>query len=402
MSRHGTSPGFDTDVLVVGAGPTGLALGTALAREGRRVVVVDKEERTRDTSRAVVVHARTLEVLDWLGVAARLVDLGIRVRRFTVRDRDRVLMPIMFDRVPSAYPYALMVPQHVTEAVLTDRLAASGVEVLRPWELASVTQDDDGVLARCTAGRTIRASFVVGCDGMHSTVREEAGIALEGGKYAEEFVLADIKVSGGVPRSQAVLYLSPAGLLFVAPLPAGLHRVVGSASDAPGAIDRDFVQHLLDARGPRRDRARVERVDRSSRFHIHHRLAARYHQGRLVVAGDAAHVHSPAGGQGMNVGIVDAAALAAVLDAILDGAPLGLLDEYEAARRPVARQVIALTDRLTRLAVVDPRLRTTRNALIGAAAHVPIIPRRLARRLSGVVYRDTLATETTPVGGPVR
>lgn len=396
------TPTADADVLVVGAGPTGLALGAALALEGRRVVVADREERSRETSRAVVLHARTLELLDWLGAADTLVDQGIPVHRVTVRDRDRVLMPITFDRIPSAYPYALMIPQHVTEAVLADRLAELGVGVLRPWRLTSVTQDDDGVLARFEDGQAIRAAFAVGCDGRHSTVREEAGIALEGATHREGFALADARVSGGVPRNQAVLYLSPQGLLLLAPLPGALHRIVAAAGRPPGAIDRDFVQHLLDARGPHLDRARVERVDWGSYFHIHHGLAARYHQGRLVVAGDAAHVHSPVGGQGLNVGIVDAIALAPLLGAVLDGAPPDLLDEYEAARRPVARGIVTRADRLTRLAVVDHRLRSARNLLLGTAARVPLVPRRLALRLSGVVYRDTITADNTPVGVAAR
>jgi 2-polyprenyl-6-methoxyphenol hydroxylase-like FAD-dependent oxidoreductase len=396
MSRDVRFDGFDTDVLVVGAGPTGLALSTALASQGRRVLTADKTAATDHTSRAAVVHARTLEVLEPLGVTGTLIGQGKTVRRFTVRDRDRVLMPVTFDGIPSTHPYALMVPQYVTEEVLADRLTTLGGEVSRPWALESLTQDDTGVSAHFANGRTVRARLAVGCDGMHSTVRDQAGIALEGGTYSDSFALADVEISGGVPTDEVVLYFSPDGPLVVAPLPDGLHRIVGTVAHAPDKPDREFAQHLLDTRGPRREPAHVERVEWGSHFRVHHGIATRYREGRVMLAGDAAHVHSPAGGQGMNAGIVDAVTLAPVLGAVLDGAPLHHLDTYEASRRPVARGIITMTDRMTRLAVTDRRLRPVRNLLIAAAGKVPAVPKRLALRLSGVVHPDDTRPPTAP------
>jgi 2-polyprenyl-6-methoxyphenol hydroxylase-like FAD-dependent oxidoreductase len=376
-----------TDVLIVGAGPAGLTLAVGLAQQGRLITVVDGQAASDHTSRAAVVHARTLEVLEPYGVADRLVGQGIQAPRFTIRDRDRILVPVAFNDLPTAYPYSLMVSQAVTEAVLLQRLTESGGHVLRPYPVTFLEQDEAGVTATFSDGRRIRAAFVVGADGMHSTVREQAGIGFIGGEYAESFTLADVRLSGGVPDDEVVLYFSPAGLIVVAPLPGGIHRIVATVKDAPPQPDLAFVQHLLDTRGPAAHRVTVQEVVWGSRFRVHHRVADSYRAGRMLLAGDAAHVHSPAGGQGMNAGITDAVALAASLGAVLDGGSSDLLDSYTATRRPVAQQVVALADRLTRLATINRRLRPVRNLALGLLARSPAFRRGLARRLSGLVYR---------------
>lgn len=377
---------FDTDVLVVGAGPTGLTLASALVASGVRTTVIDGLPQGANSSRAAVVHARTLEVLERLGVASVLVGRGLRAPRFTIRDRDRVLVPISFDELPTAYPYALMVSQAVTEEVLLERLVALGGRVLRPRRLVGLTQDGSGAIATCDDGSRHRARYVVGADGMHSTVRECAGIAFSGGRYAESFVLADVRLDGGGPVAEVILYFSPAGLVVLAPLPGGVHRVVATVADAPAQPSAACVQELLDARGPRRQRAVVREVVWSSRFQVHHRVADDYRAGRVLLAGDAAHVHSPAGGQGMNAGILDAVRLAdALLQALAGDA--AALDGYGTERQPVARQIVALSDRLTRLATVRPSLRAPRNLLLSVLAWMPGWRRRLAWRLSGLIYR---------------
>jgi 2-polyprenyl-6-methoxyphenol hydroxylase-like FAD-dependent oxidoreductase len=172
----------------------------------------------------------------------------------------------------------------------------------------------------------------------------------------------------------------------VAPLPDGVHRIVATVDEAPEQPDRAFVQGLLDARGPEHERAVVQDVLWGSRFRVHHRVADVYRQGRIVLAGDAAHVHSPAGGQGMNAGILDAVSLARALNRALAGDETAL-DAYAAERRPVAQQVVALADRLTRLATVRPAWRAWRNAALSTLARLPVFRRTLAWRLSGLVYR---------------
>jgi len=188
-----------TDVAIVGAGPTGLALAAVLATEGVSCVLLDRLAEGANTSRAAVVHARTLEVIEELGVTDRMRAEGHVVPRFTLRDRDRVLATIRFDGLPTRYPYTLMVPQNVTEAILLGRLRELGGDVHRPYAVTGLEQDADGVTVTAAADgqppQTVRARYVVGADGMHSSVRECAGIGFTGDSYEQSFVLADVRMS---------------------------------------------------------------------------------------------------------------------------------------------------------------------------------------------------------------
>lgn len=377
---------YDTDVLVIGAGPTGLALAASLVARGVTTTVVDQQAAGANTSRAAVVNARTLEVLEDLDVSRRLVKEGVEAPRFTIRDRGRTLIPIDFSGLPTEYPYSLMVPQSTTERLLLERLEELGGSVQRPRSVTAIDQDPDGVTATFEDGDVIRARYVVGADGIRSIARQQAGIDFEGSVYDESFVLADVKLTGDAPHDQVILYWATAGLTVVAPLPDGTYRIVAPVADAPEAPSAEFVQQILDTRVGA-DRLEVTAVIWGSRFRVHHRVADTFRAGRLLLAGDAAHVHSPAGGQGMNLGIQDAVALAHALAAVLDGAPDSLLDEYSDTRRPIAKDVVAMTDRLTRLATLPRAARPVRNAVIGLAGRVPSIRLALARRLSGLVYR---------------
>lgn len=379
----------DTSVLVVGAGPVGLTLALRLAAAGVPHLVVDRAPAPTRFSRAAVVHARTLEVLDDLGVAGALVDRGVVVPHFAVRDRDRTLLRVDFGGLPTRFPYTLMVPQDVTEEVLHDALAARGGTVLRGQELVGQEVGADGRVTARLDGEdgawTVTADHLVGADGMHSRVRELAGIDFTGSAYPQSFVLADVVLGTGLPPDEVDLFFSPRGLVVVAPLPHGHHRVVATVDDAPEHPDADDIAALLAERGPRSGTA-VRDLVWSSRFRVHHRLARHFRQGPVFLAGDAAHVHSPAGGQGMNTGVQDAADLGARLAAVAAGGDPTVLDDYEVRRRPVARQVVTMTDRMTRAATLSGPAAGVRNLVLHGLGLVSPLRRAAAMTLSELAY----------------
>ncbi|MEU8000978.1 FAD-dependent oxidoreductase [Catellatospora sp. NPDC049111] len=375
------------DVLIVGAGPAGLTAAVVLTQRGHTVTVVDTQAEGANTSRAAVVHARTLEVLEPYGVTEELTARGIHAGRFTIRDRDRLLVPVPFGGLPTPFPYTLMISQAETEAVLLARLKELGGTVLRPATVTAVRQDDTGVTATLDGGRQIRATYLIGADGMHSTVRQNAGIGFTGSTYAESFTLADVRLDGAISDAEVVLYFSPAGMVVVAPLPDGTFRIVATVDSAPEAPDVAFVQHLLDTRGPKAAPVAVREVVWGSRFRVHHRVADTFRDRRVLLAGDAAHVHSPAGGQGMNLGIDDAAALGGALSRVLQGASPEILDEYAATHRAHAQKVVTFAGRLTTLATMPAFARPARNLVLGLLGRSAAFRRRLAWQLAGLDRR---------------
>lgn len=388
---------FDTDVLIVGAGPTGLALATMLRRQGRDPMIVDRLAEGQGTSRAAVIHAHTLEVLEPLGVVDRLLDEGLRLQHFSLLDRDRRLARLRFDELPTRYACLLMIPQERTEAILRAALAEAGGSVHWNCTVESIREQAGGVQAIMTTPdgpRTIRARYVVGADGMHSVVREAAGIGFAGTSGEESFVLADVGMDWPLGRDEVRLFFSPEGLLVVAPLPGGRFRVVAPVEGAAAKPGVAQVQALLDARGPTLGRAVVHTAHWSSRFRLHHRLADHYRRGCLLLVGDAAHVHSPAGGQGMNTGLVDACVLGRMLAEVLSGRREDAwLDRYEGLRRPAAQEVLALVGRVTSVATLKgavPRL--VRNLAVRLSiGRIRGLQRRLEMRLSGLSRRAAAA-----------
>jgi 2-polyprenyl-6-methoxyphenol hydroxylase-like FAD-dependent oxidoreductase len=389
---HSTS----TDVLIVGAGPTGTALAIALQQAGVNHLLIDKLEQGQNTSRAAVIHAHTMEMLEELGVSGELAKRGMKLANFVIRDRNRSLVHLRFDELPSAYRYLLMIPQNETEKVLAERLAGLGGSIQRGVTATAVSQHADGAqvtLQTPKGGTQVNARYVVGGDGMHSIVRTAAGIEFEGGTYEESFVLADVRMQWSLGASEVSLFFSPAGVVVVAPLPDGAFRIVATLDNAPEQPDIADIQALLDARGPTTGLNLVEGVVWSSRFRVHHRIAKSYRKGPFLLMGDAAHVHSPAGGQGMNTGIVDAVVLGRLLADVIHGKqPDAVLDSYGEVRRPAAEKVLGLAGLLTSMATVrSAPKRTLRNAALSLINRLPPARRRLQMNLSGLARRQMAA-----------
>ena len=395
-----------TDVAVVGAGPTGLAMATRLAQLGMAHVVVDAAAGPTRESRATLVHAATLEILDELDVAGELIAAGVRVNRMAFSSRGRVIARIGLTSVPSRYPFALGVPQSTTEQVLLTRLAALGGSVRRRHRAESVTPAPGGYLVAGTgpAGGDadrfeIKARYVIGCDGAHSRVRAALGLDFPGDTYASQFVLADAELrSAPFPDSEARIFTSPQGVTVAGRLPSGNHRIVATIDagltvpDPPG---RAFIDAIL------RERGIGELAGDpvwSSRFRVHHRVADRFRVGGAFLCGDAAHTHSPAAGQGMNTGIADAYDLATRLGAVLaEQAAQAVLDGYERQRRPAALEVLTFTDRMTKMAMVrSPIARPLRDTALATASRIPAIRNLITLWVTGL-KRSPLRHDLPPV-----
>ncbi|MGW5745078.1 FAD-dependent monooxygenase [Amycolatopsis sp. NPDC003861] len=380
-----------TDVLVVGAGPVGLTMGCALRTLGIDHVVIDRAPGPAAHSRASAVHVRTLESLAAIGVADELVARSIPGRTFTVRDAEKVLLSIPFAELDTPYPYALSIPQMTTEEVLAERYAALGGTVHRttslldlrdtfPGSTASIV-DSDGVV------RAIDARYVVGADGIHSTVRDRIGVAFPGGARPQTFMLAEVTMDWHGPEDEVVtFYFSPRGLGAVAKIPGDLYRVVALVGDDAGVPTREDVQEVIDTRGPGAAGGRVREVKMASNWRVHERLADTFRQGPVFLVGDAGHVHSPVGGQGLNTGVQDALNLAWKLGAVLDGtAAPALLDTYDAERRPVAAGVLGFTGTLTEISTqTNPASIGLRNEVLDSVAQLPAFRAWLATRLAGL------------------
>jgi 2-polyprenyl-6-methoxyphenol hydroxylase-like FAD-dependent oxidoreductase len=363
------------DVLVVGAGPTGLTLAAQLHACGATVRIVDRQPDRVHESRALGIQPRTLEVLRGLGITGELVARGNAAVWMQLHAGERAVRIRLFGLglADTAYPFLLLVSQAETEDLLNAYLADRGVGVERRVDLVGFRPDPDGVT--CTLrrgdGRTgqVRARYLVGCDGAASTVRHGAGIPFSGGAYPQTFVLADLEVDG-LDRGTAHAYLGAAGILLFFPLgrPAswrliGMHPTRHGRGDAvrPSLAE---LQALADAFTS--SRLRLRDPVWLTWFRLAHRHAARYRAGRVFLAGDAAHVHSPAGAQGMNTGIQDAWNLGWKLALTARGlAPEALLDSYDAERRPVGGFVVRFTDRAFAVATsTSPLLRALRTQAV--------------------------------------
>jgi 2-polyprenyl-6-methoxyphenol hydroxylase-like FAD-dependent oxidoreductase len=379
------------EVIVVGAGPTGLLLAGDLAEAGVATTVLERRpEAVSNLTRAFAVHARTLEEFDARGVADELVDGGRRLECVTLFGKVTVAL----SELPSRFPYILITPQYRTEEVLLRRAEKAGARIERGVEVLGLRQDATGVEVdvRDDSGATStrRAAYVVGTDGVRSTVRDAVEEPFPGHAVVRSVMLADVRLAEP-PNSALTVNSNAAGFTLIAPFGDGWYRVV--AWDRARQLPDDVPVELDEVRSV------VERVLGSafgmgearwtSRFHSDERQVARYRIGRVFLAGDAAHVHSPAGGQGMNTGLQDAANLGWRLAAAVHGwAPPHVLDGYQTERHPVARMVLRGSDLLLRGAMMgNPLLRAARTTVAGAALRNPAVLRKAIGAISGLAVR---------------
>ncbi len=406
-----TDPGQRLDVLVVGAGPTGLSLGLVLAGWGVSVRVVDQQLDRVHESRALAIQPRTLEVLDALGLSDPLLARGNDAVKVHLHVGRKVVEVPLFDAGldDTRFPRLLFLAQSDTEAVLSDALAKRAVAAERGVELVSFSATPDGLACtlRHRSGRTevVHTRFLVGCDGAHSTVRHQAGIAFEGSAYPQTFALADLEVAGDLRPDAAQMFAGQDGVLLFFPIrrPASW-RIMAMVGSDPGAEQPSLAR--LQAIVDRFSGGTLVLRDPvwQTYFRLHQRLASSYRSGPVFLAGDAAHVHSPAGGQGMNTGIQDAANLGWKLALVSHGARADLLDSYQLERQPVGRFVLRLADRPFAIATSTTWwARTVRTKVMPRLAPLAVRARP-ARRYGfrvvsqlGIRYRDSpLSTEGRP------
>ena len=395
-------------VLIVGAGPVGLTMALELARYGVPVRIIDKIPDAAHTSRAVAVWPRTLELLDRSGAAADLIALGNQVTVANLLSGGRPVAALSLDQVPSPYPFVLMVPQYDTESVLRRHLAAHGVAPDLGIELLGFEQDAGGVSARLRgsdgAESTERFAFLVACDGAHSVVRHRLGLDFKGDTMGLDWTQGDFHLSGyPFPSSQMSIFCHEDGPMLFFPMAPDRARIITSLGPTTGKpavpLDQEAFQKVLDVRGP--GGITLTGTVWISAFHINERQVDSYRTGRVFLAGDAAHIHSPAGGQGMNTGMQDAMNLAWKLALVSRGlatAP-ALLDSYDAERRPVGAQVIAASGRMTRMATLaNPILEHLRDV----AVHLLLGLSPVQRAMIGQMAEVSIGYPHSPLNGPFR
>jgi 2-polyprenyl-6-methoxyphenol hydroxylase-like FAD-dependent oxidoreductase len=394
-----------SDVLIVGAGPTGLVLALWLTRLGVSVHIIDKTAGPGTTSRALAVQARTLELYRQLDLTDAVIAGGHQVPgvNLWVKGEKAARLPVEklgTDLTP--FPFMLVFPQDRHEQLLVERLEQLGVKVQRQTELLGFDDQEDRVLARLRgpdgSEQTWEASYIAGCDGARSLVREQTGTGFPGGTYRQVFYVADVEAAGPALDGELHIDLDEADFLAVFPMPGeGRARLVGTVRDERAEHAESLTFDDVSDRAINHLNVTVKRVNWFSTYRVHHRVTEHFRKGRAFLLGDAAHIHSPAGGQGMNTGIGDAINLAWKLASVLHGcAPDALLDSYEAERIVFARKLVGTTDRVFSFATLEGRiadLMRTRIAplLIPAVARFDTAREALFRTVSQIMlnYRDS-------------
>ena len=388
-------------VLIAGAGPVGLTMANELARYGVNVRIVDKSVWRTDKSKALVLWSRSLELLERLGIVERFLAAGMNAHGARISNGKDLIGEMSFDDVKSRYPFALMIPQSETERILETNLQDLGVKVERQVELIAMAPRTGGVSAtvRDAAGReeTVATDWLIGCDGAHSIVRHALGIEFSGSTQPSDWVLADLRLTGLNPDKIDIFWHAK-GILAFFPIVGDRYRVVADLGPTEGHGRQGEpaladVQALVDQRGP--GTIHLHDPYWMAYFHINERKVEHYGRGRVFLAGDAAHIHSPAGGQGMNTGMQDAFNLAWKLALVTHGtAKPTLLDSYSVERGAVGDRVLRNATTLTDLAVMrNPVAQAVRNF----AAKIVLGLSQVQHRMSNTLTELDIAYPASPL-----
>lgn len=395
-----------TDVLIVGAGPTGLVLATELARRGVACRLIDKRLERSTRSKALAVHARTLELLDLLGLADAFVRRGYTSPGFSLSANARQPLKTTLHHLDSAFPFVLILPQVETETLLEANLKGLGVPLERGRELVGFEYRDTvraHIKNHDGAAVQLEARYLVGADGANSLVRETLGLPFEGSKYVWTAFLGDVTMDPHVVTGGTEQYANERGLALVLPLADGSVRLITiDLAYQGGPARRDLsVAELQESARAIMERPVTLRNPRGlARWGSELRQVPRYRVGPVFLAGDAAHTHSPAGGQGMNTGMQDAFNLGWKLAQVVGGAPEVLLDSYHAERHPVGRRALHTSDLILRSLLVRPKpLRRVRDLVFKLALPLPPVQRKLSDSLSGVGVRYAAPPDAGALAG---
>lgn len=405
-----------TDVIVIGAGPTGLTLACSLRGFDVRVRVIDKAAGPAVTSRANFVHARGSEVLDRLGALGDLPERSKRSMQITSYLGDRPVMKLRFgDPGQRTAAPPMVISQAAVEANLRERFAALGGRIEWGTELTGLSQDADAVVAELSTGETIRSSWLVGADGTSSSTRKLTGITAPGVTLSERFLLADLRLDWDLDRSGTSGWLHPEGMLGAMPMPHPDHdqqwRLIAYDPDTGSSArltEAELLERILTILPERTGDDRIRILDTTwlSEFIIRRRLADRYRDGRVFLAGDSAHAHAPFGGQGMLTGIGDAENLGWKLGMVVRGdAEPELLDSYQAERRPLAEDVLRGTSTVTKIDIAEhPIARFLRDKVVVKVLNVGWIQRWVTYTTSQlwVSYRRGPLADGTILGSKPR
>ena len=383
--------GANPTVFIAGAGPVGLTLANELSRHGVPIRIVDKAPQRTDKSKALVLWSRTLELFDDAGYVGPFLAAGMRGNGAQISTGKEVVARVSLDSIDSRYPFALMIPQSETERVLEEQLAAHGVTVDRQVELTGFAEKGDKVEASIRKAdgstETVTADWLIGCDGAHSVVRHGLGFTFEGSTLQSEWSLGDGQLEGLEPKDRIHIFWHREGILAFFPMGGDRWRVIadlGEAKDGNHFADPTLaeMQALIAQRGS--PGITLSDPHWLAAFRINERKVKNYRRDRIFLAGDAAHIHSPAGGQGMNTGMQDAFNLAWKLKMVIAGAARpSLLDSYSIERSAVGDKVLRNAGRLTEAAILrNPIAQGLRNAVVKFATGFPALQHAIADQLA--------------------